>query len=129
VCHVGDLAGSLEPGPRGGGRRPPDRRRPGANPTGCSPGLFEIGIELFAATRGAGYGTEALEALARYLFDEERATRLQLGTDVDNLPMRRAAEKAGFALEGVMRGFWPVPGGPPKDYALYGRVAADQEGR
>ena len=93
------------------------------------PGLFEIGIELFAAARGAGYGTEALEALVRYLFDEERATRLQIGTDVDNVPMRRAAEKAGFALEGVMRGFWPVPGGPPKDYALYGQVAADHEGR
>ena len=93
------------------------------------PGLFEIGIELFAAARGSGYGTEVLETFTRYLFDEERATRVQLGTDVDNAAMRRAAEKAGFAFEGVMRGFWPVPGGPPKDYALYGRVAADHEGR
>lgn len=93
------------------------------------PGLFEIGIELFAAARGSGYGTEVLEMFTRYLFDEERATRVQLGTDVDNVAMRRAAEKAGFAFEGVMRGFWPVPGGPPKDYALYGRVIADHEER
>lgn len=93
------------------------------------PGLFEVGIELFAEARGRGYGTEVLETFARYLFDEERATRVQLGTDVDNAAMRRAAEKAGFAFEGVMRGFWPTVEGPARDYALYGRTAADHEGR
>jgi aminoglycoside 6'-N-acetyltransferase len=93
------------------------------------PGLFEIGIELFAASRGAGYGTEVLQTVARYLFDEERARRVQLGTAVGNAPMRRAAEKAGFAFEGVMRGFWPGPDDTSLDYALYGRTRADHEAR
>ena len=39
--------------------------------------------------------------------------------------MRRAAEKAGFAFEGVMRGFWNVPDATTRDYALYARTRAD----
>ncbi len=92
------------------------------------PGLFELGIGLFAAMRGKGYGTEALALITGYLFAEEHATRVQLGTDVENVSMRRAAEKAGFRFEGVMRGFWPVDGGAPRDYALYGRTRDDHEG-
>lgn len=91
------------------------------------PGLYELGIDLFEVARGCGYGSETLEVLTRFLFDDEQAARVQLGTDVDNAAMRRAAEKAGFAFEGVMRGFWPVPGGDPRDYALYGRTRADHE--
>ena len=41
--------------------------------------------------------------------------------------MRRAAEGAGFRFEGVMRGFWPVTHGDPRDYALYGRTRTDHE--
>ena len=41
--------------------------------------------------------------------------------------MRRAAEKAGFALEGMMRGFWHVPEQAARDYALYARTRADHE--
>jgi RimJ/RimL family protein N-acetyltransferase len=93
------------------------------------PGLFELGIELFAAARGAGYGTEVLGTITRYLFDEEGARRVQLGTAVDNLAMRRAAEKAGFAFEGVMRGFWPEPDGTSTDHVLYGRTRGDHEER
>ena len=85
------------------------------------PGLFEVGIELFADARS--------EVLTRYLFDEEQASRVQLGTDVDNAAMRRVAEKAGFTFEGVMRSFWPVAEGEPRDYALYARTRADHEGR
>jgi RimJ/RimL family protein N-acetyltransferase len=93
------------------------------------PGLFEMGIGLFPAARGKGFGTEAVRLFARYLFDDEAATRVQLGTDVDNLAMRRAAEKAGFRLEGIMRGFWLTDGQPARDYALYARTRADHEGR
>jgi ribosomal-protein-alanine N-acetyltransferase len=92
------------------------------------PGLFELGIGLFVGTRGKGYGTEALTLITRYLFDEEHASRVQLGTDVENVSMRRSAEKAGFRYEGVMRGFWPVDGAEPRDYALYARTRRDHEG-
>lgn len=93
------------------------------------PGLFELGIGLFPAARGQGYGTEAIALLTRYLFEDEQAWRVQLGTDVDNVAMRRVAEKAGFRMEGVMRGFWPVNGGAARDYALYARTRLDHRGR
>ena len=101
------------------------RRDPGHAP----PGLFDVGIGLFAEQRGHGIGTTAVELLTAHLFDGERAMRVSLSTDVDNTAMRRAAEKAGFALEGIMRGFWYVADGRPRDYALYARTRADHEGR
>lgn len=92
------------------------------------PGLFELGIGLFAGARGKGYGTDVLRVLARYLFDEEQAGRVQLGTDAGNAAMCRAAEKAGFTREGVMRGYWPAKGDTPsRDFALYGVTRADHE--
>lgn len=91
------------------------------------PGVFEVGIGLFADARGKGYGTEALRLLTGYLFDEEHANRVQLGTDVDNVAMQRVAEHAGFTREGVMRGFWPNGEGPARDFALYARTRADHE--
>ena len=89
------------------------------------PGIFDLGIGLFRDRRGQGIGTSAIALITAFLFDEERANRVQLSTDVDNLPMRRAAEKAGFTLEGVMRGFWNVPDATTRDYALYARTRAD----
>jgi RimJ/RimL family protein N-acetyltransferase len=90
------------------------------------PGLFDLGIELFSDQRGHGYGATALTLMTAFLFEEEHAVRVSLSTDVDNVAMRRAAEKAGFSLEGIMRGFWPVPDGSARDVALYARTLADQ---
>ena len=97
------------------------RRAQGAFPRG----VFELGIGLFEEARGKGYGTDVIVTLARYLFEEEGAIRVQLGTDVDNVAMRRSAEKAGYRFEGVMRSFWEVPDGEPHDFALYARTRAD----
>lgn len=100
------------------------RRAPDVLP----PGVFELGIGLDEDARGLGYGTDVIATLARYLFDEEGAVRVQLGTDVDNIAMRRSAEKANYRFEGVMRSFWQVPDGPPRDFALYAITRADREG-
>jgi RimJ/RimL family protein N-acetyltransferase len=89
------------------------------------PGLFDLGIALFSDRRGRGIGTAAMTLLTSFLFEEEGANRVFLSTDVDNAAMRRSAEKAGFAFEGVMRGFWVAPGAAPRDFALYGRTRAD----
>jgi aminoglycoside 6'-N-acetyltransferase len=96
--------------------------------TYAPPGHYDLGIGLFAVARGRGVGTTAISLLTRFLFDEEQALRVSLSTDVDNIAMRRAAEKAGFVFEGVLRGFWAVPKGTPRDYALYARTRADHEG-
>jgi RimJ/RimL family protein N-acetyltransferase len=90
------------------------------------PNVFELGIELYApADRGRGIGRAALAEITRYLFEEERANRVQLSTDVENRAMRAAAEAIGFRFEGVMRGFWPSSGGTTRDYALYGITRTD----
>lgn len=99
------------------------------DPAYAPPGIFDLGIGLFADRRGRGVGTTAIRLLTAFLFDEERATRVTLSTDEDNVAMRRVAEKAGFTREGVLRGFWAVPNGPARDYVLYARTRADHEAR
>ena len=100
------------------------RRDPSYEP----PGLYDLGIGLFRDHRGRGFGSTAIALITGFLFDEEQAVRVSLSTDVDNAAMRRAAEKAGFSIEGIMRGFWQVADGPARDYVLYGRTRADHDG-
>lgn len=92
--------------------------------------LFEIGVSLFDdADKGRGIGREALALMTNRLFEHDHAHRVQLTTDVGNTAMRRAAEAAGFAFEGVLRGFWPPKEeDPAADYAMYGMTKRDHEG-
>ena len=84
------------------------------------PGVWELGIELYEeADRGNGIGREAIALLSTHLFRSEGAHRVQATTDVDNPAMRRVLEVLGFTNEGTLRGFMPVPAGPPRDYLLY----------
>ncbi len=86
------------------------------------PGVCELGIELVPEARGRGIGTEAVALLSGHLL-EHGYPRVQASTDVENVAMRRALERAGFAFEGVMRGFMPE-GDARVDYALYAVTAA-----
>jgi RimJ/RimL family protein N-acetyltransferase len=97
------------------------------DPAYAPPGIYDLGIGLFATRRGRGVGTTAIRLFTRFLFDEEQAVRVTLSTDLENAAMRRVAEKAGFTQEGVMRGFWAVPDAPARDYALYSRTRADHD--
>jgi RimJ/RimL family protein N-acetyltransferase len=90
-------------------------------------GVTELGIALFDGWTGRGLGTEALRLLCRHLFEADGFHRVQLSTDVTNAAMRRSAEKAGFAFEGVLRGYWRE-GDEISDYAMYARTLADHEG-
>lgn len=94
---------------------------------GLPPGVFEIGIEIYdPANRGNGIGRRALAQFLSHLFVEEHAHRVQLTTDVDNMPMRRVAELLGFRSEGTLRGFMPTSDGP-RDYLMYGMTRGDFE--
>ena len=94
---------------------------------GLPPGVFELGISVFdERDRGRGIGRRAVAAITRRLFSEEGAHRVQLTTDVDNAPMRGAAERLGFVHEGVLRSFMPSPEGP-RDYAIYAMTRDDWE--
>ena len=91
------------------------------------PGVFELGIELYElADRGRGLGTDAVATLSSYLFEEERAIRVQATTDLDNVAMRRTLVRLGFGFEGVLRAFMPTADGA-LDYAMYGITRDDWE--
>jgi RimJ/RimL family protein N-acetyltransferase len=80
----------------------------------------EIGYWVRADARGRGVATRALTIVARFAFEREGAARLQLRADVVNTGSRRAAEKAGFRLEGVLRSaHWNARLGRRQDWALY----------
>jgi [ribosomal protein S5]-alanine N-acetyltransferase len=88
-------------------------------------GVFELGIRLYQPEdHGKGYGTDAVQLLTGWLFERVRAERVQAGTAMTNLAMRRVLERLGFTLEGVMRGFMAGPAGR-QDFALYGVTRAD----
>ena len=94
-------------------------------PNALPPGVFEVGIELYAdEDRGRGYGTEAVRQLVDRLFAREGAERVQASTAAGNTAMRRVLEKLGFVYEGTLRGFMPSGGGRD-DYVLYAVTRAD----
>ena len=80
----------------------------------------EIGYWLRADARGRGAITRALRVVSAWAFRRGAVERLQLRADVENVPSRRAAEKAGFRLEGVLRNvYWNARLGRRQDWALY----------
>ena len=72
---------------------------------GPSPGsrCQNIGISLSAPWRGKGIGAVAQRLLAEQLHDEG-VVRVEASTDVENIAEQRSLAKAGFRLEGVIRG-------------------------
>ncbi|RKT02533.1 RimJ/RimL family protein N-acetyltransferase [Streptomyces sp. 3211.6] len=62
-----------------------------------------IGLGLFPAARGKGYGTDVVAVLCHYGFTVRGFQRLQIETLADNAAMLRSAERNGFVREGVLR--------------------------
>jgi RimJ/RimL family protein N-acetyltransferase len=80
----------------------------------------EIGYWLRADARGRGLITRALLVVSAWAFGRGDVERLQLRADVENVPSRRAAEKAGYQLEGVLRSvYWNARLGRRQDWAMY----------
>ena len=80
----------------------------------------EIGYWLRADARGRGAITRALRVVSAWAFGRGPVARLQLRADVENVPSRRAAEKAGYQLEGVLRNvYWNARLDRRQDWALY----------
>lgn len=85
---------------------------------------LNVGIGLFPAHRGHGYGTEAQRLLAEHLFAVTRFERLEASTDVTNVAEQRALTKAGFTREGVVRhAQWRA--GAFHDVVLFSRLRGD----
>jgi RimJ/RimL family protein N-acetyltransferase len=65
--------------------------------------VTEVGYWVAAEARGRGLCPRAVSLVSRWLIAEHGVERVQLRADVENVPSRRVAEKAGFTQEGVLR--------------------------
>jgi RimJ/RimL family protein N-acetyltransferase len=87
---------------------------------------LNFGIGIVPELRGQGYGTAAHRVLADYLFAHTNVNRLEAQTDIENIGEQRAAEKAGFTREGVLRGA-QFRSGEWHDMVSYGMTRADHK--
>ena len=85
---------------------------------------FEIGYWCRNSRVGNGFVTEAVQALTVFAFEQLQARRLEVRMDDKNQPSWRVAERAGFTLEGVLRGESLTPQGELRDMRVYARVSA-----
>lgn len=77
---------------------------------GVETGVAEIGMWVAAGRSGGGVGTAVLRGLVAWgLSDAWCWDRLMWLCDADNVASARVAQKAGFTLEGRLRG--PAPSG------------------
>jgi len=67
-------------------------------------GLGVFGYWVLPRARGRGVATTALELVSAWAFDDLGLHRLELAHSVANPASCRVAERAGFVLEGTLRG-------------------------
>ncbi|MGW4467845.1 GNAT family N-acetyltransferase [Micromonospora sp. NPDC004704] len=87
---------------------------------------WNIGVLLAPEARGRGHGSRAQRLLAEYLFAHTLVNRVEATTEVGNVAEQRAAEKAGFTREGVLRGAG-FRAGKWHDGVVYGLLRAELE--
>jgi RimJ/RimL family protein N-acetyltransferase len=81
-----------------------DRARLGVIELRTGSGPSDVGYWLAPEGRGRGAMTRALRLVAAYAFRERQVKQLELYTLLDNVRSQAVAERAGFALEGVVQG-------------------------
>ena len=91
---------------------------------GGSAKCWEIGIALLPDFRGRGIGWRAQAMLCDYLFRHTPAHRIEAGTHPENTAEQKSLEKAGFHLDGVLRGC-EFRAGKWRDGYLYSRLRTD----
>ena len=63
-----------------------------------------VGLAILPEARGRGVGLDVTEVLCRYAFRTLGLHRLQIETIVGNAAMLAVAARAGFTVEGTLRG-------------------------
>jgi N-acetyltransferase len=91
---------------------------------------LEIGGTLYAPrVRRTGLNTQAKRLLLGHAFETLDVACVQIRTDVFNLASRRAIERLGARLDGVLRGHMVVGDGQggtrPRDTAVYSILAGE----
>ena len=89
---------------------------------------FEVGYWCRSSRQGRGYVTEAVQALTRFAFEQLQARRVEVRMDDTNERSWRVAQRAGFALEGVLRSDSLNPLGAARDTRVYALIGAEPAG-
>ncbi len=82
------------------------------------PGVCELGVVVFAPSRGIGIGRGAVALITTQLLDDGWR-RVQAATSIHNQAVRHVLEQAGYRLEGVMKAFAPDGDEGREDYELW----------
>jgi RimJ/RimL family protein N-acetyltransferase len=86
--------------------------------------LFDLRIR--SEHRGRGLGGQALPWLTRYVFTEfPQVQRIEGTTRQDNVAMRRAFQRCGYAKEAHYRDAWPTADGKVRDAVGYAILRPD----
>ncbi|WP_445528193.1 GNAT family N-acetyltransferase [Streptomyces cyslabdanicus] len=86
--------------------------------------LFDLRIR--SEHRGRGLGRQALTWLTRYVFTEvPPVQRIEGTTRQDNVAMRRAFQRCGYAKEAHYRDAWPTVDGKVRDAVGYAILRRD----
>jgi len=92
-------------------------------------GVIEVGNVMFSPLlQRTQAATEAMFLMARYIFEELGYRRYEWKCNALNLPSRRAAERFGFAFEGVFRQHMVIKG-QNRDTAWYSMLDAEWPAR
>jgi RimJ/RimL family protein N-acetyltransferase len=94
--------------------------------SGEDPAVATVGYLLGPWARGLGYASAGLRALCAFGFGTLGLRRIEWWASVGNHASRRVAERAGFRMEGVVRGK-TVHRGEPGDSWTGARLASDAE--
>jgi RimJ/RimL family protein N-acetyltransferase len=84
-----------------------------------------VGYRVAPWARGRGVATTALLAVTGWAFGGVGVERISLPHTIGNDASCRVAEKAGYRLEGVLRGAWREPDGTRLDDHLHARLSTD----
>ena len=83
----------------------------GINHIDCEERRCDVRYFLAPHARGRGAMTHAIRLLAAWAFDNLPVDRIEVLVQPENEPSRRAAERAGFTLEGILRSHTIINGG------------------
>jgi RimJ/RimL family protein N-acetyltransferase len=86
----------------------------------------EIGFTWIAAPwQRTSVNTESKYLMLSHAFDTLGCVRVQFRADAENARSRRAIERLGAQLEGILRSFVTSPHRGPRDLAMYSIVAPE----
>jgi RimJ/RimL family protein N-acetyltransferase len=84
----------------------------------------ELGYWVAREARGRGVASRAVRLVTAWIFETLSIDRVEICAEPENAGSRRAAGRAGFTFEGVLRSYM-LNKGRRRDIAMYSRLRTD----